>query len=246
MTVETADRGPIGRARRGLASVLRRRPLRVTDDTPRLTICFDDAPESAFETGLRVVEAHGARASVYVACGLLGRDSPSGRIGSPDHVRAAAAAGHEIGCHTFGHVRCEGEAAARLRSDIARNAAALADLGVQPPRTFAYPFGEVSLGAKRDLEPRFLAMRAVRAGLVRHGSDRNQLPALGLEGDEGEAQAMSWIERAFRDRAWLILFTHDVRPSPSAWGCEPAVLDRVLTAAQARGFRLQTLAAGLA
>lgn len=246
MRIETADRSPVGRVRRSLASILRRRPLAAPDDGPRLTVCFDDAPASAFANGLPIVEARGARASLYVACGLLGADSPSGRVGDAEDVRAAAASGHEIGCHTFGHVRCEGLPAGRLADDIARNASAFADLGVPAPRTFAYPFGEVSLASKAELEPRFAAMRAVRPGLARTGSDRNQLPAVGLEGPDGEKRARAWIDRAHRERAWLILFTHDVAPSPSPWGCDPQTLRRVLDAAQALGFKLQTLADGIA
>ena len=56
----------------------------------------------------------------------------------------------------------------------------------------------------------------------------NPTPAVGIEGPDGEAIAQSWIDEAVRRRAWLILYTHDVREAPSPWGCTPDALARLI------------------
>jgi len=76
---------------------------------------------------------------------------------------------------------------------------------------------------------------------VHDGSDLNQLPAVGVEGEDGEANARRWIDRAVAENAWLILFTHDGRESPSAWGCTPGALDRLAAHARDAGCDIRTV-----
>ena len=86
----------------------------------------------------------------------------------------------------------------------------------------------------------------MHSGIVRNGSDLNQLPAVGIEGDDGEAEAMRWIDRAVDQGAWVILYTHDVRETPSKYGCTPAALARIVAHAQARGAAIRTVGEVLA
>ena len=122
-----------------------------------------------------------------------------------------------------------------VAADVDRNQAALKALGLPGSETFAYPYGDVSPQAKAALQGRFASLRALHPDLVRRGSDLNQLPAVGIEGPDGEARAEAWIDRALRERAWLILYTHDVEANPSAWGCTPDALLRLVRRAKAGG-----------
>jgi len=65
-----------------------------------------------------------------------------------------------------------------------------------------------------------------------------------VEGRDGEALAMRWLERAARRRAWVILCMHDVVDSGSPWGCAPATLERLADAALAAGLEVVTVAEG--
>jgi hypothetical protein len=47
-------------------------------------------------------------------------------------------------------------------------------------------------------------------------------------------------------RGWLVLYTHDVDDSPSAYGCTPGLLQAAVEAAVESGAELLTLDAGLA
>ena len=159
---------------------------------------------------------------------------------------AVAAAGHEIGCHTFSHLDCGAAAQGTIEDDVALNTAALSDWGAPPPSNFAYPYGDVSSAAKQALGDRFAVLRGLHHGLIEDGSDLNQAPAVGIEGPAGEATALRWLDRAKARNAWLILYTHDVSETPSDWGCTPGALDRLIEAAQAKGFDIVTVAEGAA
>ncbi|HUZ11975.1 MAG TPA: polysaccharide deacetylase family protein [Caulobacteraceae bacterium] len=230
---------------------LRRRAVRLTarrraraPATPMLSIAFDDAPASAAGAGAAILAARGLKGSYYICAGLAGAQGSMGRLAGADAVRGLAAAGHEIGCHTFSHLDCGQAGAREAVDDVARNAETLAAWGLPRPATFAYPYGDVAAGPKRALAGRFSLLRALHHGLVAEGCDLNQAPAVGIEGREGEAVARRWLARAERRRAWLILYTHDVTPQPSPWGCTPDALARLADEALSAGFEVVTVAEG--
>jgi peptidoglycan/xylan/chitin deacetylase (PgdA/CDA1 family) len=240
----SADRSLKGKLRRLTVRWVERRPARLALDRPMVSFTFDDAPATALTTGRAALEARGLRGTYYVAVGLAGREGPQGRYGTQGEVVAAAAAGHEIACHTCSHLDCGAADGRRIADDVALNDAALAAWGVPRTANFAYPFGDVSRGAKRALGERFQVLRALHSGLIEDGTDLNQAPAVGVEGPGGEAKARAWLARAAARKAWLILYTHDVAAAPSPWGCTPEALDGLINTALGLGFDVVTVAEG--
>ena len=242
--VYSPDRSLKGKLRRRWSRLVARRPLAGAVDGPLVSFSFDDAPVTAVETGAAILEAAGVRGVFYVCSGLDGQTGPMGLYADTAAYGRLAQAGHEIGCHTYSHLDCGKADGATISADVARNGEALAAAAIQT-RTFAYPYGDVSPQAKRALQSEFLALRALHPGLVEAGTDLNQLPAISLEGDEGEARAAHWIDVAIDRRAWVILYTHDVADAASEWGCTPAALQRLVKRAQAGGAEIVTVAEGL-
>lgn len=230
----------LDKVRRKVSRFAARRPARLAFDRPVVSFAFDDAPVSAVREGAAILEAAGVRGTYYISAGLAGRDSPMGLYAGLDEVGRLAAAGHEVGCHTYSHLDCGRAEPAVMACDVGLNRDALAARGLAPT-TFAYPYGEVSPAAKQTLGPRYRALRTVRPGLIEGEADLNWLPAVGIEGPQGEARAAAWLDRARKRDAWVILFTHDVRPEPSAWGCTPEALQRLVTGALANGFTVATV-----
>ena len=241
----SADRSLKGKLRRRVVRLQHRRPLARAPQGPVVSFSFDDIPASAAAAGAEVLEAAGARGAFYVCAGLYDREGPMGRFAGAAAVADLARRGHEIGCHTHGHIDCGQADGGAIAADVDRNAAALAALGVTAT-SFAYPYGDVSLAAKQALSGRFGSLRALHKGLVRPGSDLNQLPAVGVEGADGEALAARWIDRALAAKAWLILYTHDVAERPSPWGCTPGTLARLVARARDGGARVLTVGEALA
>jgi peptidoglycan/xylan/chitin deacetylase (PgdA/CDA1 family) len=238
-----ADASLRGKLRRRLARLAHRRPLAAAPGRPMLSISFDDAPLSACTTGAAILEARGLRGAYYVSAGLAGQDAPMGVCGQEADYRRLAAAGHEIGCHTFSHLDCGRASGEEAAAEADRNAAVLADWGAPRLETFAYPYGDVAAGPKHALAPRFSILRGLHHGLVDKGVDLNQAPAVGIEGPDGEAVARRWLSQAKARKAWLILYTHDVADDPSPWGCTPKALATLIDEALAAGFEIDTVAA---
>jgi peptidoglycan/xylan/chitin deacetylase (PgdA/CDA1 family) len=240
----SADRSLKGKLRRFAVRWVERRPARLALQRPMVSFTFDDAPTTALTVGRTALEARGVRGTYYIAVDLAGRDGPQGRYGTREEVIAAAAAGHEIACHTCSHLDCGALDGELIAADVARNDAALAGWGLPRTANFAYPFGDVSREAKRALGERFQVLRGLHSGLIEDGSDLNQAPAIGIEGPGGEAKARAWLAKAAARKAWLILYTHDVAAAPSPWGCTPEAFEGLIDAALALGFDIVTVAEG--
>ena len=236
-----ADPSLKGKLKRRVARVVHRRPLRTAPDRPMISFTFDDAPVSATRAGAEVLEARGLRATYYVSAGLSGTEVPMGVCAVADDYRRVAAAGHEIACHTWSHLDCGRASAATADADVTRILATLEAWGLGPIESFAYPYGDVSAGPKGVLKGRFSNLRGLHHGVIEQGTDLNQTPSVGIEGPPGPALARRWMAQALKRKAWLVLYTHDVGPEPSFWGCTPQVLGELVDEAVAAGFEVLTV-----
>lgn len=240
-----ADSGLGAKLRRRLVRLYRRREASRRPDRPMVTFSFDDAPASAFRAGAAVLESYNCRGVFYVSADLLDRRSPVGLIGSDRDIARAVRRGHEIGCHTYGHLDCAQVSEAELSADLARNAKTLLTLGVpEAPSTFAYPYGEVTPTAKRLTSNRFQLARALHPGLIEPGVDLNQAPSARMEGPEGEAAAMHWLERAQARCSWIFFHCHGVQEGGSEWSLDVNAFRRIVGEAVARKFDVVTAAEG--
>lgn len=203
-----------------------------------LSVCFDDAPVSAVTQGAEIVGK--ARATYYIATGLLGREGVSGRVADATDIRRLAEAGHEVALHGHGHEDMSRMSAADVLRDIARNREELSQtIGKEPAGHFAYPFGATSLAIKKTLADKVLTARGVLPGINGKQSDRVQLAAFDLRPDAARiARAEAAMGRAAKAGGWVILFTHDVAAEPSDYGVTPEVLAGLLGRAKALGAEI--------
>lgn len=223
------------RIRQAAAEIGRAAPAAVSLDRGLLSLSFDDVPAAACRAGAAVLEAHGVRATFFVCMGLMGRafeGAPQFEAGDLERLHAA---GHEIGCHTHGHESALSTPPAAFAEALDRNAAALTATLGQPPTAFAYPYGHVSAAAKRLAAERFAFARSVAKGLNRGPVDRARLAAHGFERRRG-LDVDRLLKRAAEERAWLILYSHDVAEDPTPYGCRPRDLARLIEAAGRAGL----------
>ena len=212
------------------------------------SLSFDDFPATAWTEAGPVLAAHGVKATYYVCGGLCGgvnMDRDQYRV---EHLQALHAAGHEIGCHTFGHtsaLKMDGEA---LRLSLDANAAWVAErLGGHRMTTFAWPFGDATVGAKGVVRRRFDLARGVRDGVNAGRADRALIRSIGLESrrlPDYDLEAL--MAEAAEKRGWLTAYGHDVSDRPTDYGCTPDDLDRVLRLAKAAGLEVLPVAAAWA
>lgn len=114
-------------------------------DRPRVALSFDDGPSRA---GLDAVLPVLAREHVSATFFLIGETARE----RPDQVRRIAAAGHEIGNHSYRHGRMTGLFADAYAREIRDTDAAFRAAGVPVTRWFRPPHGLKFLGLAHAVE----------------------------------------------------------------------------------------------
>lgn len=236
------------RLRRATARLLPAKPVKLTPERALASLTFDDFPRSAWTAGGPILARHGVRGTYYAAGRYCGASEDGLAYYDKDDLMAVHAAGHEVGCHSWGHVQGHRERTSTLAEDADRNAAFVSGLlGDAPMVSFAYPYGELSARTKRVFAPRFATCRGVHGGLNVGVTDLADLRAEPIERRSWSAEKVeAVVAQAAERKAWLIFFTHDVSDDPSPYGCTPAMLEHALTVLRAADVDVLPVKAALA
>jgi len=243
--------GLTGRVQRQLARRLGVTPLTVTPDAPLITVSFDDFPASARDYGAAALEARGWRGVFFATGGLANVSNHHGDQYGPADLATLADRGHEIGCHSFSHADASRLSPNAMAEETALNRDFLKAAGLNtPPRSFAFPYGEARPATKQRLLQDYRALRGVQSGINRGRTDRGLLKAVALDGGApGLNTALAAIDDVCAKPGWLIFFGHDIRETPSDWGCTPAffeaVLDKIAEACEHHNAQVLTMDAAL-
>ncbi|MEU5759247.1 polysaccharide deacetylase family protein [Nocardia sp. NPDC047648] len=107
---------------------------RVDTDARVVALTLDDGPSDRAPEVLKVLADARVPATFY----LNGRDLAA----HPEHGRAIAAAGHEIGNHTYSHRRMVFVTPGTVRDEVEGTDAEIAKTGYAGPITFRPPYGK--------------------------------------------------------------------------------------------------------
>jgi peptidoglycan/xylan/chitin deacetylase (PgdA/CDA1 family) len=237
-------------SRRKLAQFAARRtarhavPFRL--DRPVISLTFDDFPHSALDVGGSILESEGIAATYYASFGLAETDTPSGAVGRLEELAGCVDRGHEIACHTYEHLDCSAAPADEVARSLARNRQVAHKLGLPPLRNFAYPFGRVSVVAKRTAMQSYTSARGIGWGVNRAHIDLAWLKSVPLYSRDGPPDLAAYLDRLQSRSGWLILYTHDVSDHPSPFGCTPEKLRSVIRRAHEIGASILPVAAVVA
>ncbi len=206
---------------------------------PLASFTFDDFPRSAATAGARLLRDFDAKGTYFVAGGRAGRHLDGLDQFTEEDLLTVAEEGHEIGCHTFSHLRLPSAARRDIEGDLALNSAYVRGLlGDYAMTSFAYPFGAASISSKRFLRHRFPFCRGIWSGINMGRVDFTQLRAVPLDYRLDHAQLAQILDEAERSNGWLIFFTHDVSESPSPYGCKTRDFALVLEAVSKRRIQM--------
>lgn len=231
-----------------------RRPLAIQTAVPLISFTFDDFPQSAFLNAGAILGRYGILGTYYVSLSLAGKQSQMGPMYQTEDLIELSRLGHELGCHTYGHCHSWNTPPEIYEKAILDNQQALKEvLPGTAFQTFSYPFSGPRLPVKQVASRHFLSCRGggLRAGrlFLRHRAggqtfnagtaDLNLLCAFFLEQSRENPEAVKrLIDQNARNRGWLILATHDVRDTPSRFGCTPAFFEQVVLWSVESGARL--------
>jgi peptidoglycan/xylan/chitin deacetylase (PgdA/CDA1 family) len=211
--------------------------IEVPTQIPYVSFTFDDVPDTALTNGARILENHGVRGTFYIAGGLMGRVEPDRRLIDAEGCRALAAAGHELGSHTFAHPKVRHLSPKTIAADLDRNDAFLDAIdGGTERRNFAYPYNVGSFPARNIFADRFVTARAGGERINRGPVNPAFLYSVEIRQPESHAQGLvRWIDDVAAAPGWLIFFTHDIAATPTPFGCTPETFEMLVSHAVTRG-----------
>ena len=214
------------------------KPFRMRNSEPLVSFTFDDVPDSAYLNGASVLEEHAVLGTFYISAGTCGTTADRWRVIDRHQVRALHERGHEIGCHTFSHVKVDTIGATELDAECLRNREFFRQLcGDIRVTNFCYPFGRLSLASKQQLQQRFDSCRGIYPGINAGTIDLGLLTVIELYDRTLPQDKLQRVLRETCDRnGWLIFYTHDVADPPSGLGCSPALLRSTIRAVQTAGL----------
>ncbi len=230
--------------RRWILSSLGRRPVPLGARGPIVTLCFDDFPRTALTIGAPILESFGAHATYYVTMSLINSRNDLGEQFRHEDLGSLLSRGHELASHTFSHLSAQRIAYDAFEDDVKRGEEAIrASVGAPTSGNFAYPYGDVTLGPKKKLGPKFMSCRGTFPGLNGPDLDLNLLRANSLYGDVDQLDVVKrLIVENEKKNCWLIFYSHDVASKPSRFGCTPKLLEAACSFATAHHARFMTVA----
>jgi hypothetical protein len=242
------------------ARVLFRRRLAVRTHFPLISFTFDDFPRSAFLNASAILGRYGILGTYYVSMSLAGKQSQMGPMFQTEDLKELAQLGHELGCHTFGHCHSWKTPPDIYEKAILDNQKALNEvLPWTEFQTFSYPFSGPRLPVKQVAGRHFLCCRGGGLSAKRFfpeaggqtfnsgTTDLNLLCAFFLEQSRENPEVVKrLIDENAQARGWLILATHDVRDTPSRFGCSPAFFEQVVQWSLESGARILPVVKALA
>ena len=219
-----------------LARHLRVSPATLNNSRPMVSFTFDDAPISAATRGAAMLEEYNARATFYLAGGLVDAWSGNWTGLSADHIVGLHRRGHEIACHTFSHTRATDLTEAAMAAELEKNRLYLQGLDSSISiENFAYPYGTGSVLRKRQLGNAFHSSRGILPGVNSGTVDLQYLRAVPLIEHQIDRDGIDRVfDEALASNGWLIFYGHDVEATPSPYGCSPELLRHALEAAARR------------
>lgn len=230
--------------RRRVLMAMSSRRVPISGCGPVVSFTFDDFPRTALTVGGHILKDHGSCGTYYTAIGLMDKVNHLGEQFTRKDLESLVRDGHELASHTFDHVSCRSVSSASFRENVEKGRRALSDLtGCLDFGNFAFPFGDVTLQAKRTVGKDVASSRSIWGGLNETEVDLNLLRANSLYGsDEKAHQVGELIKENARRESWLIFYSHDVCATPSRYGCTPGLLEFAVSNALRSGARVSTVA----
>lgn len=228
------------RYQRTVTGLVFRRTIKMSNRVPYISFTFDDFPCSALHVGGGILSQFGLRGTYYASIGLMGTETPTGRMFVAEDLTKLLMQGHELGCHTFSHCHSWETNSLVFEDSIIRNRDALVKL--VPGAEFeslAYPISGPRLGTKRRAAKHFRCCRGGGQSFNEGMVDLNLLNAFFLEKsrhDSGPIKEM--IKQNSQACGWLIFGTHDISETPTPFGCTPAFFEEIVKFSVQSGARI--------
>ncbi len=190
-------------------------------DNAFVSFTFDDVPECTFDYATPILDKYDVKATYYIS-GSLCEDKNAKCLGW-EQIAKLLEKGHEIGCHTFGHLKAGCTSPEAFACDLQRNKQFFSqNFKSVDLDNFSYPNGSVGIWNKPLVNRLYSSARTTCCGINVQPVDLGFLLAYKLYSCKlNETDIDRLINQAKKLNGWLIFYTHDVCPNPSGNGCTP-------------------------
>lgn len=232
-------------ARKTLNSFIFTKKTNTELDKAIVSFTFDDVPRCTFDYALPILDKHAVKATFYVA-GNLVKDE-NAKCLTVEQISSLIEKGHEIGCHTYSHIK-SGKASAKVyEQDLLKNKKYFADNFKLALENFSYPNGSVGLWNKPLVNRTFASARTTCFGINVNPVDLGFLLAYKLYSSKmNQDDIDALINLAVKLKGWLIFYSHDVCPQPAGGGCKPELLEYAISRAVHSGAYVLNIKQALA
>jgi peptidoglycan/xylan/chitin deacetylase (PgdA/CDA1 family) len=195
------------------------------DRDAAITFTFDDGFRFQAKRHLAALEPHGFRGTFFIVVGATrDTDREGGNRLSWQRLREMAAAGHEIGNHSWSHPALRGDLGEEaIRREIDHAYEVMEKKMGAPPFTFCYP------GGSKPEEVREFVYRKHRA------AREKQLFYGGMGFTLGKANA--WVDEAIENGEWIVAMIHAISQGYAAFD-SPEIFDDHLEHVKEREGRI--------
>jgi len=170
---------------------------------PLFTFILDDGNDTDYVVAKEIFAEQGAVACTAITTDWIGGNNHL----TADQIRALRDAGWEIMSHTASHPHLTSLNAAQLEDELSRSKAALENLGVTV-RNIVYPYNQNNELVRRITRKYYRSGRGGTYAMNYADGDPYFLKSFPYKHDL--AKMKRTIDQAYGDRAWLIVYQHEV------------------------------------
>ncbi|MCB0664780.1 MAG: polysaccharide deacetylase family protein [Saprospiraceae bacterium] len=208
---------------------------------PIVSFTFDDSYGCTFDHAGDLLWQREFHGTFYVSFKFLGlKSQPNFQLAQ---LKRIVNQGHEIGCHTYGHIDLSQISRAKAIQDIEYNQHRLSQLfpGMKF-QNFSFPFGSETYPLKKFVGKQFLSARGNRPGLNFGNVDMANLKSIKLYEQKYSIKDIEHkLDMALHHNAWIIFHTHDVQKEYTQYGCSPEYFDQVLKSCEIRSMAVRSI-----
>lgn len=193
-----------------------------------------------------MITAAGGQATYYVCGGLENEARLSDSFFSAHQLRELVSAGHEVGCHGFGHMNYQELGINDVELDIDRNRAFFSEIGIPKAKHFAYPYGCVSPKVKKVCARHFETCRGVQGKVNWASVDLSLICAVPLYSSDLAEEAIDvLLDGITSSGGWLVFFGHGIVANPGYFDATPELLEYIISGTNSRGLPLLNMSDAL-
>lgn len=209
-----------------------------------VSFTFDDVDKSAFQNAGGMLNEHGMKGTFYVALSFMEGQPGNESIFDQSDLATCIEQGHELGCHTHGHLHAFDHTFREMQHDINRNKEVLHSLGLGVEfESFSYPYGEQTRSIKGLADKLYTSARSIEHGINRGTMDLNSLKTFRLYENKHSIEDINSALQELNDQGgWLIFYTHDVQANFSPYGCSPDYFKQAVELVQKFNLEVKTVA----